>query len=92
MNDEILKVEAAAIMGKDGICYSLPRPARHYHVGKYMIEQGHPRPFPGGDAQGFILTDGTFVTRKVAKDHAVINNQILPGESKCRELFSEDLW
>lgn len=85
-------VVAAAIRGKDGKIYSLPAPARHPDIGRHMIELGHPKPFPGGKAQGFIMSDGSFASREIAKECAKHHGQLLPRASNSRELFSEDVW
>jgi hypothetical protein len=85
-------VVAAAIVGRDGIVYHLPPPARHHDVGRHMLEQGHPRPFPGGDAQGFLLSNGEFASRIAARTCAIANQQLLPRAGKTAELYSEDVW
>lgn len=90
--DDLPRVVAAAIVGKDGKVYSLPQPARHHDVGKYMTECGHPVPFPSGKAQGFLMSDGVFASREYAKGCAEYHGQLLPRAGKCRELFSEDVW
>ena len=40
--------------------------------------------------QGFVLEDGSFVSRDVARDHARESGQVDEGFSKV--LTSEDLW
>jgi hypothetical protein len=90
---ELPKVVAAAIKGKDGIIYHLPVPARHHDVGIWMIrEHDHPIPFPGGNAQGFLMSDGTFGDRRYAKKCAMHHNQLLDRASNLIELYSEDVW
>lgn len=85
------KVEMAAIIGYDGEVCSLPRPARHHNIIKYMAEVlNHPTPITG--EQGFILTDGSFVNRETAKMHAVFNEQLIEGHSRLDILFSECIW
>lgn len=90
---------AAAIRGEDGTIWTLPPPARHHDIGRYMCENGHPAPFPGGDDQGFIAGGEfrgrelpVYVRRVPAMRIARENNQILLGKGQHRELFSEDLW
>jgi hypothetical protein len=90
--DDIPRVAAAAIIGRDGKIYSLPPPCRHHDVGRYMIEQGHPKPFPGGDSQGFLLSNGDFVSRRAARGYAFYHGQLLPCAGKTSKLFSEDVW
>lgn len=75
-----------------GVVYWMRAPGRHATLGKAMILSGHPRPFPGGDAQGFILEDEiTFVGRKDAAKIVLAN-----GQCSCLiappNLYSEDLW
>lgn len=91
--DDPLTVDTAAIRGRDGNIYSLPRPARHHDVGRHMIESGHPRPFPGGAAQGFILSDGRFAGREEAAGVALGAGQIKGGQMVAPpNLYSEDIW
>lgn len=85
------KVEAAAIIGYDGLVYSLPIPNRHHDIIRVMVQNlGHPKPIDG--EQGFVLTDGSFVDRITAKFHAIANNQLLDRASKSDLLFSECMW
>lgn len=49
------------------------------------------RPYPGGDAQGFVTDKGKFVSRKEALKIAKMAGQI-PKDHKYPELFSEDMW
>lgn len=86
------RVEAAAIVDASGKVWSLPPPARHHDVGRMMIESGYPAPFPCGDAQGFLMSDGTFASRLMALYAAAFHGQILAGCGHHRELFSEDVW
>lgn len=84
------RVVAAAIIGHDGVPYSLPAPARHHDVIGHMVALGHPTPIKG--EQGFMLSDGSFADRRRALGNAVVNDQLLPGAGKRRWLFSEDVW
>ena len=86
------KVIAAAIKGDDGVIYHLDRPARHHDVGRHMIEKGHHKPFPGGDEQGFLLSNGEFASRIAARTCAIANGQLLKRAGKTHELYSEDVW
>lgn len=65
----------------------------HTEIGLQMLADGAcKRPFPGGDAQGFVTDDGYFVGRITAFEIAMKSGQIREGET-CHpyELFSEDL-
>ncbi len=90
MKREDLRVECAAIMGYDGIAYSLPRPARHNDVIQHMVALGHPTPISG--EQGFLLNDGRFVRRKAAAYVAIRNGQCDKVELPGIGLLSQDLW
>jgi hypothetical protein len=65
---------------------------RHCLIGQQMLREGAcRRPYPGGDAQGFITSDGRFVGRLEARQIALKAGQgRLPANKD--ELFSEDLW
>lgn len=90
--DAFPRVVAAAIRSRDGVIYSLPPPARHHDVGRHMIEQGHPTPFPSGSAQGFLLSNGEFSSRIAARTCAIANQQLLTRAGKTDALYSEDVW
>jgi len=89
-----MDVTHVAIKVRDEV-YSLPAPNRHYHVIRHMVnELGFSTPIIG--VQGFLLENGTFVTRKEAMEIAVANgqydkwHQLVTGKRKL--LYSEDLW
>lgn len=74
-----------------GKVYSLPRPARHHHLIKAMVLEGHTgKPLTG--EQGFLCSNGQFATRETAKMIALANEQILPGVTCGIRLQSEDLF
>jgi hypothetical protein len=86
----------AAAIQKNGVVYSLDKPARHGDVIHDMIHtHGWPKPVPAG-GQGFVTSYGRFVDRVEARKIAEKSRQPLrPGRTKfCHstELFSEDLW
>ncbi len=58
-----------------------------------MIRDGVcPRPFPGGDAQGFVTDTGDYVLRELAMRIAIKAGQVEKGKTHHQdELFSEDL-
>jgi hypothetical protein len=63
--------------------------SRHCYIGHAMVKSGCcPRPFPGGEAQGFVTNTGRLVGRKEAAQIAIAAGQIskLPYGEK---LFSE---
>jgi hypothetical protein len=85
------RVVAAAILGPDGAPVSLPPPARHHDVIRHMaVNLGHETPITG--EQGFLLSDGTFARRALARMFAELNEQLLPRAGGTRELYSEDVW
>jgi len=87
----VITIDRAAIV-LNGHVYSLPRPARHPAVGIYMVEQcGCPKPYPSGEAQGFLTSDGRFVSREEAARIAIAAGQVDADEIGTR-LFTEDLW
>jgi hypothetical protein len=86
-----LTVEKAALR-KDGVVYTLPRPARHSDVIGDMSSRGIQAYGPGVE-QGFVLSDGRFVGRQYAAEVATEAGQILPGRVvRARTLTSEEVW
>lgn len=83
------RIERAAIRHGDTV-YSLPRPARHHAVIKFMAEKG----FGPGDMldQGFETDQGRFVDRYEAVQIAREAGQILVKHQPEDKLFSEDMW
>jgi hypothetical protein len=92
-----LFVAAAAIKREDGSVWYVEPPERHHHVIQKMVKalnwkQGDPR-VTLNSAQGFLLSDGSFVNRTRAKVVAIKAKQLLPRANADRiELFSEDVW
>ena len=86
----LLCVVGVAIKDKTGRIYQLPKPNRHHHVIKEMVKDGCTTPITG--EQGFILSDGRFAGRIVAKFVAEKAGQLLDRASKRCELFSECIW
>jgi hypothetical protein len=80
-----LMVEAAAILGTDGVVYTLPRPAKHRTIRAKCAEQGHPI----GGTSGFLLSDGTFATRAEALPVAIQANQL---KKIPKTLHSGHMW
>lgn len=86
-----LKVAAAAIKVGD-LVFSLPRPARHHNILRHMHEIG----VKGGPSwiagQGFLLSDGRWVSREEAFEVAKGAGQLNDRVSFRPKLFSEDVW
>lgn len=79
----------AAAVQFDGLTYCMPAPHRHHHIIAKL------RSFEEslGAAQGFLLSDGRFVDRAVARAVAIDAGQVKdPAVLHPRHLFSEDLW
>jgi hypothetical protein len=86
-----LPTVVAAAIKEDGTVFALPAPARHHDIIHFMVHKYQVAP-PVRGKQGFLLSDGSFVDRVVAKVYADCHGQILTGMGQRRELFSEDLW
>jgi len=91
---EILVVAAAIRKGgKEGLIFSLPRPNRHHNIihAMHSLQEGLAK---RDCEQGFLLTNGRFVSRAQALQFAYLAGQLKP-ENKVgnpTELYSEDLW
>lgn len=82
-------VDRAAVY-KDGIIYSMPRPARHHNVLHAMIASGVD---DRGSEQGFVTTLSRFVRRKPALRIADKAGQLKSEPTApYHGLFSEDVW
>lgn len=85
----------AVAIHKNGLLFTKPAPARHHDVISEMACQGIDA---AGAEQGFLRSDGKFLTRIGALAYAYDNDQLLkrdePGYTGYQgpELFSEDLW
>lgn len=88
----IPRVVAAAINRNDsGEFISLPAPARHHDIIRYINETYGDMPVRG--TQGFMLDDGRFVMRKPALHIAERAGQLIkPPVAPSHGLFSEDVW
>lgn len=76
----------------DGQVWSLPPPARHHDVIRWIAESNG-EGINGPDEQGFISSDGVFVNRTQALEIALAANQVLDVNNvRANRLFSEDLW
>lgn len=86
----------AAAIRRQGLVFTLPRPARHHDVMRAMFAQGVPAAGDGVD-QGFLTDEGMFLRRAAALGHAIEADQVKvdsDGRPKILggELTSEDLW
>lgn len=86
------RVTGVAINHNDsGRIESLPAPARHNDVIRHLSDLGHSWPIKG--TQGFVLDDGTFVTRRAALSIAERAGQLIREPiAPAHGLFSEDVW
>ncbi len=89
MKKGIPYISSVAIKRSDSnTVHSLPRPARHHDVIKWMSD----REIPRGE-QGFVDDKGHFVDREKAFVIAQKAEQIIDVDNTRGEtLFSEDLW
>lgn len=83
-------IESVAIRTEDGKVYHLPKPNRHHHLIRHMVEVYNvPKPVNG--EQGFMTSAGKFLNRTEARNHVIEFGQCRTT-SHSLELFSEDLW
>jgi len=84
-----MKIKCAAIKYKDKVYEGNSHP----EIGMLMLKHKVcPRPYPGGQAQGFVTECGKFVSREEALAIAICSGQVTYGETvKKHELYSEDL-
>jgi hypothetical protein len=79
----------------DGTTYSLPAPNRHHNVIR-LITATNGVGIKGPDRQGFLDSNGIFLSRRGAYIRSKKTNQlkrnVSPGMYDGDELFSEDLW
>lgn len=78
----------AAACEINGLTYSVPAPGRHHDILLRM-----PAPERHLCVQGFLLSDGRFVDRPVARFVAIDQKQVKDMSIlHPKDLFSEDLW
>lgn len=82
-------IVAAAVLDHAGAPVSLPPPARHHNILRFMVDRGDPTPIVG--RQGFMTNTGEFVDRETAGHIAIIAGQI-ERLKWPPNLYSEDLW
>lgn len=83
------KIVGVAI--KDNDLWVMSAPKRHGDLIRFMVDKGHKIPVVG--EQGFVLDNGSFVSREKALKLAKKNGQFIfdcsPGSD---QLFSENVW
>lgn len=77
----------AAAIQIGGLTFSLPRPAGHGEI-MALSAGGHYR----AEVQGFLTSDGRFVTRVEAMKIVHRAGQSFRERPRSHELFSEHLW
>ena len=80
----------AAAMQIDGLTISLPRPAGHGEVMALATDAINYT--PAAEIQGFVTSEGRFVTRVEAMKIAHRAGQEFREKPRSHQLFSEDLW
>ena len=88
----IRRIVRAAILDDDGNVWDVPQPGRHHHIIRIMRESGYKGRLSGHERQGFLLDDGTFITRDEGMAVAEAAGQLLGGKAIASVLTSEDLW
>lgn len=78
-----------AIITKDGIVHSLPKPNRHHNILNLLNDIGYSWPITG--EQGFLTDTGIYLNRLDGAALALKNGQVKKLNSPPK-LFSEDLW
>lgn len=86
------EITCSAIQVENGTVYECPKPMRHYHVMREIVDvHGGKKPVTG--EQGFTTADSRFLDRKTAYRTARLGLQILDDVVTPKfELYSEDVW
>lgn len=92
MFDKPTQIIDAALLTKDGRVISLPRPARHHNIIRYMASNGYSPTDIAQCEQGFTTNTRPFVGRVLAMQIAREYNQLLDADNKASFLTSEDVW
>lgn len=75
------------------ITLTLPCPARHHHIINAYFSRTGTKLIHEPDDQGFLTSEGFFVSRRAALRIAKENNQLrLDREIIGDQLYSENLW
>jgi len=84
-----MKIKCAAIRNHDGEVYE---GHNHAEIGHKMIADGVcPKPFPGGENQGFVTECGKYFNRVHSMTIAREADQLPPKTHNKKALYSEDL-
>lgn len=70
--------------------YQLPRPYRHHHCIKLAYDEIKKQVV--AESQGFITSEGRYVTREEGLAIAMKAKQLLPRHNHPTQLFSESVW
>ena len=90
MTDALTVIGVAII--QDGVTWNLMRPNRHHDV-ILMMHDAKAAPLKNGHKQGFVLSDGSYASRRGAAEIALRAGQVeLDALLYVDELFSEDVW
>lgn len=85
------KITHVAILYENKI-WSLPKPNRHHHIIKEIYDSNGIG-IISKDIQGFLDSNGNFLTREEALEVARNADQLLdPKNVRLKKLFSEDIW
>ena len=81
----------ASAVKTDKKVWSLLAPNRHHHVLRLIADSNESRNFET-EVEGFLDSNGKFLTRKEAMIIALEAGQVLNHDNLKEELFSEDVW
>jgi len=86
----MITIVSAAIRGPGEVIFYLPKPSRHSDIIHAMASTRMRLPITG--EQGFLTSDGEFVTREAARTIALAAGQV-KAENLTGSIFcSEELW
>lgn len=85
-------IAGVALRHPDGMLWSIERPYRHSDVIRQMSNAGFGPDVVSACTQGFITSEGRFVTRHAAVRIADQAGQIVQRTAPAHGLFSEDMW
>ena len=84
------RIVAVAVRVGEAI-FTQPPPAAHHTLIHKLADMGHDT-FVGPSDQGYLTSEGKFVSCELALDIAVRAGQIAKPKSQRRQLFPQDLW
>lgn len=86
-------VVGVAIRDPEKHVWSMRSPSRHHHLIHAIVEATSIECVPGDWEQGFMSSNGNFLTRTEALwlvcNNGQFHNELEPGKT---ELYSEDVW